>query len=964
MNKLFLIASILLISSILSGQEQKKDSILRIIKTTKSNTVKSKEYLALANISQQKDSIKTLVEQSIYYARLAKDYKLLYDSRTKKAFWIDVNISKDAAIYEFNNMLTEFKNSKLYLASIYYNIGSEYNQQSVYDSSDFYVKKGIKIGHEIKNDNIITRGYMILGNFYLNKNDFTNAFKMYSKADSICDNNDSLKISAFHAKLYNYLGYAVRVTDGYKKTLGYYLKSKSIYEKLNDNKGIQELNTGLAQLYANEDKFNDALPLINEAIKYYKYDISGPNYTYAIIVRGYLFIKMKRFVDAEKDYLEYYDIIFKSHDKALQSRAVGYLAYMYKMKKDYGKSIALYNRAISMHQQYDSKKTDLYEELIGIYTETKNYKMLSKTYEEYINVRDEIDKNGTDKKIFELETKYETAKKEKEIAVLTTKNSLAEAKKARQRNLFIGIFLIIISGFASLFYMYKNKIKTAQKLTELNELKSKFFANISHEFRTPLTLIKSPLQNLQTEITNDSQLKQLKMIDKNSGRLLELVDQLLELSKIDSGKLKLILKEGNVSLFLASIVEPYEFQAKENQFLYSGSIEKNTENHYFDKDVIQKIVTNLLSNALKYTTENGSIHFESKIHSNHLEMVFNNSNSEIRKEDLAGLFERFYQKSESHQGFGIGLALVNELVELYDGKIETSLENSVLSFKISLPLEKNRTNAIVISPQTKIGLPQNIEDSNELPILLIIDDNSDLRALLKDLFQDEYAVLEAKNGLDGLKIAQKEVPDCIISDVMMPGMDGLEFARKIKTNELTSFIPVLLLTANTSEETRLAGLQNEADAFLTKPFNNEIVKAQVVQLINERKKLQNRYSQELILKPTDIIINSYDEKFIEKLQQLLEKNIPNPEFTANEFAGNVNMSRMQLHRKLKALFGISATEFIRIERLKVAAELLKKENLTISEIAYAVGFNDVSYFNKSFKKMYNSTPGDYSKLIK
>ena len=219
--------------------------------------------------------------------------------------------------------------------------------------------------------------------------------------------------------------------------------------------------------------------------------------------------------------------------------------------------------------------------------------------------------------------------------------------------------------------------------------------------------------------------------------------------------------------------------------------------------------------------------------------------------------------------------------------------------------------------------------------------------------------MEAEDGLQALKIAKKEIPDCIISDVMMPKMDGFEFTKTLKSNELTSFIPVILLTAKTSDEAHLEGLKSTADAFLTKPFNNEIVKETVNQLIAERKKLHQRYSQELVLRPVDIVINSMDEKFIEKLQVVLEKELSNADFSSEDFAATVGMSRMQLHRKLKSLLGVSTSEFLRNERLKASTELLKKGKANISEIAYSVGFNDLSYFSKCFKEMYHCTPTEY-----
>ncbi|HBI01204.1 response regulator, partial [uncultured Flavobacterium sp.] len=505
-----------------------------------------------------------------------------------------------------------------------------------------------------------------------------------------------------------------------------------------------------------------------------------------------------------------------------------------------------------------------------------------------------------------------------------------------------------------------NKIKTANKISELNEMKSRFFANISHEFRTPLTLIKSPVQQLQASATDEKQKSQLNLVDKNADRMLELVDQLLELSKLDSGTFKLILKEGNLSDFLKSIAEPFAFQAKENNLSFHTNIQTSNQNHFFDKDVIQKIVSNLLSNALKYTPENHSIHFTSSFEKDSLLLSVSNSGVKLKKEELPKLFERFYQKTDAQNGVGIGLALIKELVDLYQGNVSTLLDNDKLTFNISLPLTVSKDENILIATEQLQLTKNSSETDEELPILLIVDDNAEIRSVLNDLFSDEYRIIEAEEGEIALRLAQQEIPDCIISDVMMPKLDGFAFTKAIKSNELTSFVPVILLTAKTSEEAHLEALKSTADAFLTKPFNHNIVKATVHQLISERKKLQQRYSQELILKPVDIIINSVDEKFLQKLQTILDTQLANADFTAEEFATQIGISRMQLHRKLKSLFGVSATEFIRNERLKNAAELLKKGNGNISEIAYSVGFNEISYFSRCFKDHFGCTPTEYA----
>ncbi len=593
---------------------------------------------------------------------------------------------------------------------------------------------------------------------------------------------------------------------------------------------------------------------------------------------------------------------------------------------------------------------------INYYKKEGNYAKAIETLTLKDSIKELLNKKTNLTSLNEAETKYQTQQKEQQIKLLSTQNELAQ----KQKYIYIGLLGLLALIGGSLFYAYRNKIKTAQKLNELNELKSRFFANISHEFRTPLTLIKSPVQSLQSKIADENQLKELNLIDTNSTRMLQLVDQLLELSKIDSGNLKLILKDGNISSFLTSIIEPFQFQSKENGIHFTSNIQKTTENNAFDKDVIEKIVTNLVSNAFKYTPENESIAFTSSVENATLKLVVSNTGSDVKKEDVPKLFERFYQKNETQQGVGIGLALVKELIDLYKGTITTSVENSVLSFVVNIPLAVANENAVVIPAKVSSPISENsIGKETELPILLLVDDNAEIRSILKEIFKNDYQILEAQDGEEALQLSQKQIPDCIISDVMMPKMDGFEFTKQIKNNELTSFIPVVLLTAKTSDEAHLEGLKSTADAFLTKPFNNEIVKATVKQLIAERKKLHARYSQELVLRPVDIVINSAEEKFIERLQAILDKNLSNSEYTAEDFATEIGMSRMQLHRKLKSLLGVSATEFLRNERLKVGAELLKQGNGNISEIAYSVGFSDVSYFSKCFKEMYQCTPTEY-----
>lgn len=830
---------------------------------------------------------------------------------------------------------------------------------------------------------------------YLNTSDIENGEKELNDLLNFKKINNLKKDIEY---IYLYFG-QLNILKSFNNTaLEYFLLAeKKIIE--NHSKDISfkiSINTMICAMYSNLKSFDKAreysdktLTIANETKDIY--EIAKVN-----LRRGFLETSAKNYTIAQKYLQKSYDFYKKTGNKIYESSSAQFLGKVYYQLKDYPKSlkysniaidffsknnddnnysIALANRAKVMLNisDFKSARQDINIAKSLIKPDSKDYAEVIDAEIEYskktnnindvikfIDLKDSIvqikESKSNKNSLNEVEAKYQTKQKEQQIKLLSTQNELAQ----KQKYFYLALLGLLALIGGSLFYGYRNKIKTAEKLNELNELKSRFFANISHEFRTPLTLIKSPVQSLQSEITNENQKSKLDLIDKNSNRMLDLVDQLLELSKLDSGKLQLILKEGNITTFLNSLVDSFAFQAKENKLSFTSTIEKNAENHHFDKDVIEKIVTNLLSNAIKYTAIDEKVSFDSKIENNQLQLVVSNTGSEIKKEELPKLFERFYQKKENQQGVGIGLALVKELVELYKGKIDANVENGILSFTVSLPLEKANENAIVVTKEIPKAIISDAHTNDtELPILLIVDDNQDVRMILKDVFKEKYQILEAEDGEQALKIAKKEIPDCIISDVMMPKMDGFEFTKAIKNNELTSFIPVILLTARTTDEAHLEGLKSTADAYLTKPFNNEIVKETVNQLITERKKLHQRYSQELVLRPVDIVINSVDEKFIEKLQVILDKELSNAEFTSEDFAAAVGMSRMQLHRKLKSLLGVSSTEFLRNERLKAASELLKKGNGNISDVAYAVGFNDVSYFSKCFKEIYQCTPTEY-----
>ena len=380
-----------------------------------------------------------------------------------------------------------------------------------------------------------------------------------------------------------------------------------------------------------------------------------------------------------------------------------------------------------------------------------------------------------------------------------------------------------------------------------------------------------------------------------------------------------------------------------------------------------------MSNAIKYTPRDGKIDCNVDIKDSILYFVIENTGRGISKEELKHIFQRFYQTSEQNQGTGIGLALVKELVELHKGTIEVkSIPNQLTTFKVILPTDKSsfkeeefinflnqEQNTYQFSNEVLDNDDQEFTENNQ-PILLIVEDNADVKHLLKDTFKDTYNIITASNGEEGISLALKHVPDIIVSDIMMPIKDGVALTEELKNNELTSHIPIILLTAKAGDENKLKGVETGADDYITKPFSSKILIAKVAKLIELRQNLQKRYSQEIILRPKDIAVTDLDEQFMEKVQFVLDEKLVEPSFSVEDFSNTVGMSRMQLHRKLKALTGLSASEFIRSQRLKLAAKLLKTSDINISQVGYSVGFNDHSYFTKCFKETYNCTPSEYA----
>jgi signal transduction histidine kinase/AraC-like DNA-binding protein len=531
------------------------------------------------------------------------------------------------------------------------------------------------------------------------------------------------------------------------------------------------------------------------------------------------------------------------------------------------------------------------------------------------------------------------------------------------------------------------------QIMEMDQMKTRFFSNVSHEFRTPLTLILSPLESmLMKENLEEKDRNNLEMMYRNAVRLLGLINQLLDLSKIDAGRLKVELIEYDIYKVLRIITRSFAPLAERKKIDYRVEIPDGELITFFDRDKLEKIITNLLTNAFKFTPEEGKVSCKIKFNDkkegmikNFLEIIVKDSGRGIPAEQLEKIFDRFYQVADTWKngisGTGIGLSLTKELITLQRGKIVVeSKPNEGSRFIIKLPLGKEhlkehefvvkeleeiKNDVLIIKSRMHdhetVGEKSDnfISEEIDQPVVLIVEDNADVRQHVYENFEKEYLVKQAKNGKEGWEKAVALIPDLIMSDVMMPEMDGVELCKKLKTDERTSHIPVILLTARADVEDKIEGLETGADDYITKPFNIKELLTRSKNLIEQRKKLIEKYTHQIELGPGEIAVESADEKFLKRALEIIEKNMGDCDFDVNSFYPEMNMSRMQLFRKLKALVNQTPSELIRNMRLKRASQLMKQKFGNIAEITYEVGFNNLSYFAKCFKEKFDVLPSEY-----
>jgi signal transduction histidine kinase/DNA-binding response OmpR family regulator len=793
---------------------------------------------------------------------------------------------------------------------------------------------------------------------------------------------------------YQFLGILNQEARNPDKAAMYHQKSIEVFQRANLKLDLSFAYNSLGALYIDLQQYDTALKYqfkslaLRQELKYEDHLFIYANIATTYVLKG--------------DYdhaLEYFrkelPRMQNSYNKSGAASAYLALGDLYQRMGDYPNAERFMVKAIDLVQGLRHHKilSEAYLKFTRLEKERKNYKQALAYQELSDQYKDSIFAEIKVKQMAELEARYQSEQKDQAIQSLRQQRQIQNLK---QGYLF-GSLLVLMVIFVVLFIVQRSHHKKVNalldvqralnnKLQDADKVKSKFFANISHEFRTPLTLILAPIDaKLASARLNPFDRKSFQLIRRNALRLLTLINQLLDLSKLDARKMELSVQSGDLEKFISILAASFDSLAERRGIQFQKQIQLDKKENWYDADKLEKIINNLLFNAIKFTPAGGTVTLQaSTISSTDIEITVMDTGRGIPKDEQEYIFSPFYQsrywEDEDQQGTGLGLSLVKELVKLYGGTLSldsevdkgTTLSMVLPSAKEQFPIEaiqRHIPSWHIVEGQfaaNKFIEGQNTEtdevasSSQGTDSILIIEDSQDLREYIASLLKDDYSVLTAKDGEEGFVVAAEQMPSLILSDIMMPKLNGIELTEKIKTDERTSHIPVVLLTAKADESSKIEGLQTGADDYLAKPFSIAELKVRISNLIEQRKKLALLYRVTLA-EPAALPTAepSMDEKFLARVRRVVEAHMSDNSFGVEAMAQEVHLSRAQLFRKLKAIANVSPNEFINEMRLQKAAELIRLRVDGLTQISYQVGYNEQSYFAKRFRKKFGVTPSEY-----
>ncbi|MGK7369475.1 MAG: tetratricopeptide repeat protein, partial [Candidatus Halalkalibacterium sp. M3_1C_030] len=890
-------------------------------------------------------------------------------------------------------------------------------------------EQGLKIALEHGNKFLTAQGLYHMSFVSESESNFTNAMDNMKQSLSLYK---ELGLKKNIANCYSSFGRIYQKLGSYELALQNLFQSLRINEELDSKTGIAVVKTNIGNVYLKTSEFDEARQFFLEALAIDEENNDRVGILISTLNVGVTDQKMGNYDNALHHFRNALKSARELNYRMDEAILLGNIGSTLRQQGNLEESLTYLFSSLELKKEIDRNPSHTLNDISETYLALDNplssvaysqqaieaalknndldqlrsaYLNLSNAYErqgyfesayfarlKYDSLKDSLFTLDKARQMNELGVLYETEKSEQEISLLTLEKETAEFR----RNTYLASGLTLTFILILLYYGQRQKNKKNRQLLEkeqeVAEMKSNFFSNISHEFRTPLTLISGPIEMLKEGIENTKMRSQLDTMEKNAGRLLSLINQLLDLSKLESGKLELIPKQTDMLTLVKGVTMTFQSLAEMKHVELAVETELASLVFEADREKVETILINLINNAFAHTPNGGKVMVNLGLDKDqydmpHCRITVKDTGQGISEEDLPRVFDRFYRggtedvQSQSGTGTGIGLALTKELAELHGGSI--SVTSSVkqgsefvvnipaanLNFsetnpdKLSLPdSAKSEKSKLVLKEHSKNDAESDLQLSSE-PIVLVIEDNKDVTNYLKDILGDTYRIIETVDGEQGVEAAIEYIPDLIISDVMMPKMDGYRVAERLKQDEKTSHIPLILLTAKADQKDMMQGLKVHADEYLTKPFRPEELRIRIQNLIESRRHLRERHRREFMLRPGKVEVHSMDEAFLLRVRNVVDSHIDNEDFTVEQLGREVGMSRSQLHRKLTALIDQSATEFIRCYRLHRAKDMINQNSSTISEISFAVGFGSPSYFSKCFREEFGFSPSDLGEQL-
>jgi len=905
-----------------------------------------------------------------YQRALATNYLGILDQMTS---------AYEKALGHYNDAIDIAKESELgsLLSGLLINAGTIYYQaKGDHETAIQYINEGIEASRKYGYPKFIANAHTNLGAIYRDLGQLEESFDQFNQAFQIADSLElkgniagahlgmgtvmekkgdlnqaidyfmkSLKASEELGNKYEMtrplsnIGVAYMEQKDYENALLYFNRSLTNSKELGDQHGISSGLSYLGNVYVFQGQDSLALSYFLESLKIAEEIEETYSITNVLPNIGNVYLRQGKYDLAEQYYQRSLKLEREIGTQPLISSSLINLGKLHYQKNQLNQAISLGNEALSIAQAIQSPAhiRDAALHLYKSYKSTKNTQKALEMYELHQVMKDSLFNEDNQRAVIQQGFQYEYEKQAlTDSLAFVQQQAATELSYQRQlsrRNylLFGGLGLALL---AFLFFRYRQQLRNRQKelelqqerqrkeqLVELNGLKSRFFANISHEFRTPLTLVLGRNQMMQAQLDDPALDAQFDEVDRNGRRLLELVNQVLDLSKLEAGNMHLQTETIDLVPFLKNILFSFESLADQKAQKLEFESEHESLLIVADPEKLERVFYNLLANAIKFTPRQGKINLQLQVISNRAHIKVKDNGKGIPEAELPFVFNRFYQSTSNQEqtspGTGIGLALAKELVELHKGSLQVESQLDVGStFWAELPLDDITSGASVshyepqLEPVEKIDIAQKGKvvpaATQQQAKVLVVEDNPDVRAYLRDeLLSLGYEVMEAENGKEGLEQAQQSEPALIISDVMMPRMDGFEFAEAIRKDVQSSHIPIILLTAKASEESKLEGLKIGADAYLTKPFKREELKVRVAKLIEQRQHLRQRFSTAMQIKPEEVSAVPMDQAFLQKLTAFIEENLSNDQFGVEPLAEHTGMSSAYLKCKLNALNGQS-----------------------------------------------------------